>query len=578
MKLSVRLLLLCLWLPVIGFSIWLTLLFYTKSYDGFIEWLVAALQKNDNWALFFKSRFSVNIFQRVKPLIIVFDAGVLFLSGWAVYNHKKIEAAGLSCALFFSGRIKNGVRWFNALTRFERLVLGIITLFSFGKALWYDIVFPLQYDEAWSYNYYIGNGLWQSFLLPSNNHKLFTFIAWWFNLLPFDKLFLIRIPNAFTGIFLFITFFYFTKKYFSSGVALLGLVWLATCVPVAGYMTLARSYIYVVFFSLLLLILYFEADRFSRRRPFLLLFILTIVLGYFSNPTFFFCHFILSVYFFLRLLMLRRFNIMKRLFIGNLAALPFLSLLYTPDILGGHFGGLLDVAYKENNNQNYFWECIRFNADFQTGFENNYILFVAILLAGIGLLFTKLPKSRALLFYAILSIAWLPVYSLLVHEETSRHKTIYITISVTLILMFIIQFLFDDYLKNKYLIVLAALLITGINTFNFNRHRWFTWSVPIDKSVKNVSRVFLENHAGDCYVVPFYYKPGIEFYYKINSQKIRLYMDEAKSVDHDEMLFIKKYPEFILTDQSQKDTIRKDKYRIIFSDEFITLYKINGNR
>ena len=144
--------------------------------------------------------------------------------------------------------------------------------------------------------------------------------------------------------------------------------------------------------------------------------------------------------------------------------------------------------------------------------------------------------------------------------------------------MFIIQFLFDDHLKNKYLIVLAALLITGINTFNFNRHRWFTWSVPIDKSVKNVSRVFLENHAGDCYVVPFYYKPGIEFYYKINSQKIRLYMDEAKSVDHDEMLFIKKYPEFILTDQSQKDTIRKDKYRIIFSDEFITLYKINGNR
>ena len=181
----------------------------------------------------------------VKPLIIVFDAGVLFLSGWAVYNHKKIEAAGLSCALFFSGRIKNGVRWFNALTRFERLALGIITLFSFGKALWYDIVFPLQYDEAWSYNYYIGNGLWQSFLLPSNNHKLFTFIAWWFNLLPFDKLFLIRTPNAFTGIFCLLHSLFYKNisvaewRYWDwSGFH-----------PCAGgrIYDLARSYIYVVF-------------------------------------------------------------------------------------------------------------------------------------------------------------------------------------------------------------------------------------------------------------------------------------------------------------------------------------------
>jgi hypothetical protein len=577
-KLSVRVVLLCLWLPVIGFSLWLTLLFYTKSYDGFIEWLVAALQKSDNWISFFKNRFSVNIFQWVKQLIIVFDAGVLFLSGWGVYNHKKIEAAVLPCVLFFIGRIKKGVRRFNALPLFERSVFWIITLFAFGKALWYDAVFPVQYDEAWSYNYYISNDLWQSFLLPSNNHKLFTFIAWWFNLLPFDKLFMIRIPNAFAGVFLFITFFYFAKKYFSSGVALLGFVWLATCVPVAGYMTSARSYIYVVFFSLLLLILYFESDRFSRSRSFLLLFILTIVLGYSSNPTFFLCHFILSVYFFLRRFMLRRFNVMKRLFTGNLVALPFLGLLYTSDILGGHFSGLLDIAYKENNHQNYFWECIRFNAGFQTGFENAYILFVIILLAGIGLLFTKFPKPGALLFYAVLSIAWLPVYSLLVHEETSRHKTIYITISVTLLLMFILQFLFDSYLKNKYLIVLAALFITGINTFNLNRHSWFTWSVPIDKSVRNVSHVLLENHAVDCYVIPFYYKPGIEFYHKINSERIRLYMDEANSVDYDETLLIKKYPEFILTDQVQKDTIMKDKYRIVFSDEFVALYKIDGSR
>ncbi len=578
MKLSVRVALLCLWLPVVGFSLWLTLLFYTQSYDGFFEWLAGALQKSDNWVPFFKNRFSVSAFQWVKLLILAFDAGVLFLSGWGLYNYKKIETAGLPYASFFIRRIKNGVRWFNALPLFERSVFWIITLFAFGKALWYDAVFPLQYDEAWSYNYYISNDLWQSFLLPSNNHKLFTFIAWWFNLLPFDKVFLIRIPNAFAGVFLFITFFYFAKKYFSSGVALLGFVWLATCVPVAGYMTSARSYIYVVFFSLLLLILYFESDRSSRTRSFLLLFILTIVLGYFSNPTFFFCHFISSGYFFLRLLMLRRFNVMKRLFAGNLAALPFLGLLYTPDILGGHFSGLLDIAYKENNNQNYFGECIRFNAGFQTGFENEYILFVGILLTGIGLLFTKFPKPKALLFYAVLSIAWLPVYSLLVHQETSRHKTIYITISVTLVLMFIMQSLFDNYLKNKHLIVLAVLFITGINTFNLNRHRWFTWSLPMDKSVKDISRVLLENHAGDCYVIPFYYKPGIEFYHKINSEKIRLYMDEANSVDHDETLFIKKYPEFILTDQAQKDTIIKDKYRIVFSDEFVALYKIDGSR
>ena len=144
--------------------------------------------------------------------------------------------------------------------------------------------------------------------------------------------------------------------------------------------------------------------------------------------------------------------------------------------------------------------------------------------------------------------------------------------------MLILQSLFDSYLKNKYLIVLAALFITGINSFNLNRHSWFTWSVPIDKSVRNVSHVLLENHAVDCYVIPYYYKPGIEFYHKINSERIRLYMDESNSVDYDETLLIKKYPEFILTDQVQKDTIMKDKYRIVFSDEFVALYKIDESR
>lgn len=577
MKLIIRLIFFCLLLLIIITCLWLTLLFYTKSYNDFIEWLAITLQKSNNWISFFKSRLSVKSFHRIKSLIIAFDAGAALIIGLGVYHFRKIEAACIEFCLFFSGIIKKRMQWFSALPAFERYFFYVVTIVAIVKALWYSAVMPLQYDEAWSYNYFISNELWQSFLLPSNNHKLFTFIAWWFNLLPFDKVFLIRLPNAIAGAFLLVTFFHFAKKYFSSSVALSGFAWFATCVPVAVYMTIARSYIYVIFFSLLLLIIYFEAARtLNKKYHHLMIFLtITIVLGYFSNPTFFFGHFILSIYIFSRLLFQRQFKKLKPLFISNLAALPFLCLIYATDMLGGHFSGLLDTAYKDGVNQNYFLECIKLNAGFQTGIENMYIIFVIILLAGFTLCFTKYPNPKSLLVYAVLSIAWLPIHASIVHDETSRHKTIFITISFTLILLFILQAGMNKLLHNKYALCGLGLLMIALNTINLNKHSWFKWSTAMDKSVKDVSSILMENNATVCYIKAFYYKPGIEFYHKVNFKKIKLYLPDANSVDYNEKIFIKKDPQFVLTDPAQPGMINRERYSLVFKDEIIALYKIN---
>lgn len=547
---------------------------FSQNYDRFIEWLAALLQKDHNWIPFFKSRLTISSFQYIRMLVVIADIFLLVLVSLCVYRFNKLETTFKNFIVQCKRLIRSTVRWLKCLPDFDRYFFYLITAFVFLKAIWYSAVIPIQYDEAWTYNYYISSALWQSILLPSNNHKLFTFIAWWFNRLPFDTAFMIRLPNAIAGVMLITLFFYFARKYFNTAVSLIGLSWFATCIPVAIYMTLARSYVFVVLFSLLLLIQYFGATQTKENgfnKPSL---VATIVLGYFSNPVFFFGHAIMSVYFSVQLLIGRQFQKLRSILIGNIVAVPFLLFLYSTDIIGGHFSGLIHTAFKPNANTNFFLDNIRLNAGFQTGIENTYLPFVGIIAIAIALCFSRYAQPKSLLIYAVLSIVWLPLHAVMVHDDTSSHKTIFITISVTLILMYITQFIAGKRTHNHYWIGLAALLMITVNSKNLNEHSWFTWSAEVDESVKIMSSLLIKNKASDCVIIPEYYKPGVEFYARIHHKRIKLYMLAPNSIDYEQALFVTKFPQFVLSDHREKQPFNEKKYRLVFSDKLAKLYQV----
>lgn len=575
MNLIYRLTLTILFLSIAILWAWVNYLFYSKDYEEFINWVISALNKKDNWKPFLEARLSVKSFEVVRILLLVFDAGLLLLLSVFLRYRKMIESGCLKGCTYFYHSLQNHKRWFFRLPAFDRYFFFVITAYAFIKAIYYDIQLPIQYDEAWTFNYYIDNGLWQSFLLPSNNHKFFTLIAWWFNLLPFDTQLLIRFPNALAGVSLLGLFFVFLRKHFKKGEALLGFAWFATCMPVAGYMSSARSYIYVLLFSLLLLALYYGSQANRPKKVTVFLIALTIVFGYFSNATFLFGHFILSVFFFSRYIITRQRVMTKMLLQGNLLASPFVAIAYVPDMLAGHFSGLLSVAYKVNEHQNYFMQCLELNGRFQIGFGNYYFLFTIVLIAGIALCFMKRYRSQTLLYYSVLSILWLPFYASMVHDDTSRSRTIYITISFTLLLIFLMRTFFDRYLRNKRFVLWMAALIVGINFFNLRVSGWFTWSVDMDNSVKNVSEWLMENRAKNCYIMSFYYKPGVEYYHRIHDKRIDLYMKESNSIDFVDNLFVVNQPEYILTEKGKDDLVRGQNYTLVYSDEFVSLYRKN---
>jgi len=550
-----------------------TSFFFSKEYNAIIVYFVKTLKKTDSWIPYFQTKFSPKAFSVTKKIIIGYDILVVAILSLAGFHLKKIVAIGVG---FINGiiiSVKNFLSFFTKLSTFEKWFFYSIVLFAFAKAIWYDATLLIQYDEAWSYNYYESNSFWESFLLPGNNHKLYTCIAWFFNLLPFDKTFLIRLPVSIAGILLLAVFFRFVKRYFSTGIALIGFAWFASCVPVAVYMTIARSYIFVTLFSLLLLEIYLKIlNTTSKRGNYVSLFLILIA-GYFTNPVFFFAHMSISLYMCYKLLKAKEYVKIKAIIYLHITVLIAGLLMYIPDILGGHFNNMMTAAFKQPTADNYFVTCLKYNGWFQLGIEENkaYLLFIVIISTAFVLYFINRLQPKILLEYALFSIVWLPFYALFAHDDTSIHKVIYITISVTFLLMFILSAGIGRYLIKNNILIIISLIIIIINSINMNKHGWFKWSAGEDAACKKISATLLSNHIADCYLLDAaYYKQGIQFYLKINSKQIPVYLSEDNSVDYSPTAF--KNAASIVVNRDLDTSINKTIYNLQYQDSLVKFY------
>ena len=417
----------------------LSFLIFAKQYDEFINWLLVAMHKDNAWKVFLQKRFSPLAFTALKWIVVIFDIAFFFLIMVFFKRYNKIENRILIFIDDVRQDISACINTIKYAGKTEKFLFAAIIGFAFIKTIYYDLTVPIKYDEAWTYNYFIHNGLWQSVAMPSNNHKLFTFTAWFFNLLPFDKTFLIRLPCVLGGIVMLWVFYCYLRKKYTLPVALIGLTWLATCLPVAKHMFIARSYIFVILFSLLFIITCFRIFYSSPKKYLFVSAAIFIAAGYFSNPVFFFCHVSISIFLLVLLLWNKQTKKSVQFIYLNFAALILVAVMYAPDIIGGHFSALLEAAVKQNTAENYAITCIDYNASFQTGIENSRWLFAIIIVAGIVSTFKTKGFQKTILWYSVLSILWLPAYASFVHDDTALHKTIFITLSFTFILVAIIS-------------------------------------------------------------------------------------------------------------------------------------------
>lgn len=550
---------------------------FSSNYESFIEGIRTLLTKDINWSSFIQNKVPLARYQLIKILTVIADFIIIvcFIISLTYGNRILHFTERLIKTLLYC--INKDVQDIKKMTKWNTALFILILLFALIRSLWFASNMTIQYDEAWIYNYFIDNSFVQSFFLPSNNHKLYTSIAWWFNLLPIDKTFLIRLPNIIVGLIACILFFLFLKKHFSVSASLIAMAWFSSCLPIAIFMPTAKAYVFVLLFHTALLRIYYSFyKKYNVEKSIYWILTIVIILGYFSNPVFLFGHAFTTIFFLIFIIFQKNDYLKaKQIVYANLWAIPIILILYSADIISGAFFDLVDFAITQKiNTPSFFLLCIDNNAAFQTGYNNTQILFIVIIVSGLILSINKKVKNKTLLLYAVSSIIWLPFYATLVKDDTSAYKTIYITASFTIILLFLYKYVLGKKISIAKTAWLSSILIIYLNLYLLQNSPWFNWSFKLNDSVQHVSKILLQNNAKSCYLSQFYYKPGLEFHFRTQNKPLKIFMGVPGSIDYVENIPDNPHPNFLIINKEIKNRHTLPfGYSEIYSDDFILVYK-----
>jgi len=541
-------------------------LFY-YNYDGFVSYVASSLHK-PGWEKFIRSQFTENAFN-ISKWIIVFLAGCYLFAGFYLFRKKtslirKLDAGIIS----FSNKMKELKKEFSQMPAYSKWLLVVLFLFVIVKALWYIINWPLQYDEVWTYNYNIGNGFWQSFLLPQN-HTFFTVVAWFFHLLPIDPQISMRLPNFFAGLVLLIIFFIFIKRYVSLKAALVSTFFLSTCCPVVFYMLYARGYLFVLLFTIIALWLQLILIREKQSNFYKLLLFTAIVLGYWSNPVFLYPHAAIASSVFIYCFSKKTLKIFWQNILVHTIAILAMVILYLPTLLSSHIDELIQAGVRDTFEPDMLWLSFIYNSWFIFGIRSGYVL-LSLFLIFIAVELIQKNRFGFLHWFLISSFFIILIFSFLQSLPLAGHITIFLSISMAVLLAFVFKGIEMKIGINKIVFLLLLAGTIAFNTYMAHHHYWFNWSVEYDRSTKKVAAEMISKKIRNCYLSVNYYKPHLEYYYKIKGKELHIGMADTSSQDHHP--FNPGLHESVILRNNKTSNLDLHQYQIFYQDETITAY------
>ena len=537
------------------------------NYHEFSAYLAASLQKTD-WEKFIQQRFTARAFGAARWAITALS--VLYLSaGVLLFLKRKIVVEKLEPIIsYILKKYREKKNEIFTMPRYARWLFIALLVFISAKGLWYIIYIPLQYDEVWTYNYYIGNSFWQSFLLPQN-HIFFTAVAWFFHWLPVDPQISIRLPNLFAGLALTVIFFLFIKRNVSVKAALFSSYWLATCSPVVFYMLFARGYLFVLLFTVITLWVQLILLENKRIKLFGAVLLMAIVLGYWSNPVFMYPHATIGLTMICFLVFKKsRKQLWQNMLIHALSVF-FVIILYLPTLLSSHIYDLMNVGIRHTFRPEFLWQTFYYNSWFIFGFnEGYYLLFLLIVLFIIFSLFQK--RFNFLHGFVVMSFCVLFIYTFLQSLALAGFITIFISVSIAVMLSIILRGIELKTTLNKIIMIVMLAGTAAFNSYQAHHHHWLNWSVTYDQSAKNVAQLMLEKNINSCYLTVNYYKPHLEYYFKIKGKKLRLSLQDSVSQDFRE--FHSNEQEVVIIRNTKPTKLDLQEYQQFFKDETITAF------
>ncbi|CAA6830305.1 MAG: Unknown protein [uncultured Aureispira sp.] len=420
------------------------------------------------------------------------------------------------------------------IQQFERQETFFFLLLLLGFALrgiFQMYRYELQYDEAWTYNHFISNGILISAISPNNNHLLYSFLACLFDYLPISAKYSLRLPVYLGGLATCMLFYGLVRSIWKWQWALVALAWFAFSPGICFYSMYARGYIFQIFFTLLATWASLKSTQKTTSNYLWLVWVLANILGFYSVPTYAYIWLLLNLFLCLHFISK---NINWKPWIGsNLVILLVTGLLYFPFFITNGLNTLLAIASTEAPQGEAFLAYQDKVSDWVllgAGRLTSVYWFWCLLLLSILPIWwaVKSNSIRRIIELILLFLLFPSILNLSLGTQPPYRVWCFLTIFVALTIPLIGSF-YTSKIKSSALLLFLAIALSSFSIWRTEVHYAIRWSAELDKKAQKIAATLLEHNVSEVYLFSNYDKPLLEYYYLQDQQRLSVFMSASDS-------------------------------------------------
>ncbi|WP_033417686.1 hypothetical protein [Cytophaga aurantiaca] len=394
-------------------------------------------------------------------------------------------AAGFTFLLFILDRI---ILFFKSVYTFIKRNVYILLnelryteikwllIFPLGSSVFFAIVMPVSYDEAYTYLQFTSKSIFVSlsfYPLPNNHvlHSIITNITRYIPFLPI--LFCLRVSSIVVSFFTWLLCFSFLKKYYSKHISLL-ITGISSMLFMSMYYSyMSRGYGLVMLFFVLSFYTSYKIIFENDSRKNWLLFSVSNILGFFTMPSYLYVFIILNVF----ILWNNRLQLKKQ-FLYNVFTVFVVVILYMPIIIVNGAGALISNRFvapiSRTELMNQLVDFFRNAVVEITGV--NYIFICFLLLISLALLI-KFKMKFELKTFVVFIVS--PFLLLIGHSVIPFPRTFNYYAVVLIFLVCIPYWKLIQEISVKYVIAVVLLIqLSLFLNFYFNIKKYETFNIP----------------------------------------------------------------------------------------------------
>ncbi|MES2645618.1 MAG: glycosyltransferase family 39 protein [Bacteroidota bacterium] len=500
-------------------AIWLE----QHTYEQLIAFVLSRLNRPDLYERFVNKLFTKDRYQLLYKLHWLIYPFLLFL--WFLILIRKDRTYTIFKMVFKAFAISFYKFWFYFKTKGkkEKSILLFSSLFYFLLSYYKVFNLDITYDEAWNYNYIIGNPPYFSFLV-FNTYPLYHFIASVIDWLPGDSVILARSISIISGWFLLLFGYYMLQQFFGKKIAFL-LVCLLLASPLfILYSAFAKGIVLSTLFSSIQLYC-FEKINSRQSKRHVIIFYITAFLNLICLSTTLVFTTILSAGLIFQSPKKNKRDLAIKytgltILVIVLSAFFYLPLFFSSDI----------SSIINNPQSNRIKPLYAFFYETSILFWGNRMVNIILVFIGALLVFHKRYNQKILAPLEVICLTALFVFFKQLPDRTLCFLLLPYLLIIGALLQYIAGLIKKPLIKS---ISYGAVILLSLFSNVVFTNRYIN---PVNENkflAKEISNWMLHNHVKTCYVQHpdfWVFYPIIEYYYSKNKQHWKLNNNQPNSV------------------------------------------------